>query len=70
MPIAICATHNPVLVRRAAETDATLSRYWVGGRLVVETLLDVLRFFDRCDLSLARIGELTPRPRLDIHGHQ
>lgn len=26
----------------------------VGGRLVIETLLDVLRFFDRCDPSLTR----------------
>jgi hypothetical protein len=32
-------------------------RDWVGGRPVVETLLDVMRFFDRCDPSLARRSE-------------
>ncbi|MFE1595460.1 hypothetical protein [Nocardia sp. NPDC058705] len=32
-------------------------RDWVAGRLVVETLLDVMRFFDRCDPSLARRSE-------------
>ncbi|MGA6205469.1 hypothetical protein ACPESR_11985 [Nocardia testacea] len=32
-------------------------RDWVAGRLVVETLLDAMRFFDRCDPSLARRSE-------------
>jgi hypothetical protein len=37
----------------------------VGGRLVIETLLDVMRFFDRCDPSMARradVGDLEGFP--------
>ncbi|SRR6266568_3929944 len=44
-------------------------RDWVGGRLVVETLLDVMRFFDRCDPSLTRrseSGDLQGFPLVDM----
>ncbi|WP_218006514.1 hypothetical protein [Nocardia abscessus] len=44
-------------------------RDWVAGRLVVETLLDVLRFYDRCDPSLARrsdSGDLEGFPLRDL----
>ncbi|MCP2317934.1 hypothetical protein APR12_003287 [Nocardia amikacinitolerans] len=44
-------------------------RDWVGGRLVVETLLDVMRFFDRCDPSLTRrseSGDLQGFPLVDL----
>jgi hypothetical protein len=39
---------------RTARSAHDRYRDSVGGRLVIETLLDVMRFFDRCDPSLAR----------------
>jgi len=61
-----------VLQTRTAGAVHEFYRDAVGGRLVIETLLDVVRFFDRCDPSLARrtdIGDLEGFPLMPFIEH-